>query len=118
MDGIVRSFPGKAWVINLARIAHLAGVIGLGAAMLVPARECGLWCPVMIVSGFAMLALDFWANPGYLVQVKGVWMLAKLALLLAFVIFVDQQSLLFWLVLAASVLVSHAPSRLRNRRLG
>lgn len=114
-----RHFPGKSWVVNALRVLHLAGVVGFGAALLSadPAARCGAWCPLLALSGAAILVLDLWSNPAYALQVKGAGMLAKLLLLAALVLFAEGQLAIFWTVLAASVLVSHMPGRLRNRRL-
>jgi hypothetical protein len=114
-----RGFPGKAAAINLLRVLHLAGVVGLGAMLLsgVPWQGCGAYCLLVLIPGGAILALDIWSHPAYLIEVKGAGMLVKLALVGSIPFAGDARLTLFWAALGLSVLVSHAPGSLRNRRL-
>jgi hypothetical protein len=114
-----RGFPGKAAAINLLRVLHLAGVVGLGAMLLsgAPWQGCGAYCLLVLISGGAILALDVWSHQAYILEVKGAGMLLKLALVGAIPFAGDGRVALFWAALGLSVLVSHAPGSVRNRRL-
>ena len=59
-----RGFPGKAAAINLLRVLHLAGVVGLGAMLLsgAPWQGCGAYCLLVLIPGGAILALDVWSR--------------------------------------------------------
>jgi hypothetical protein len=114
-----RGFPGKATVVNALRALHLAGVVGLGAMLIsgAPWQGCGGYCLLVLVPGVAILALDVWSHPAYLRELKGAGMLLKLALVGLIPFAGEARLALFWGALGLSVLVSHAPGRLRNRRL-
>lgn len=112
-----RDFPGRGLLINILRIAHIAGLAGISAVVLAGAggaRNCGA---VMLISGLGIVALDAWANPFYFRQAKGIGTLLKIALVLLLVAWEAGRLPLFWFVLAFSVALSHAPGRLRHRRL-
>ena len=114
-----RDFPGRSLLINLLRAAHLAGVIGLGAAMLGshPAGGTEIFVGVLIAAGVAIALLDRWANPGYFRQVNGLSVLLKVALLAGVGALAGFKAWLFWAVVMGSVLIVHAPRVLRHRKL-
>jgi len=113
-----RDFPGRRWFVSALRMLHLAGMVGVGAELLVAGPVAGYDAFVMLLvaSGAAMLALDFWSNPLYPTQFAGVAVLIKLGLLAWFVSAPGQRMWLFWIVLGWSTLAAHAPARLRHRR--
>ncbi|MBK7766606.1 MAG: hypothetical protein IPI44_11065 [Sulfuritalea sp.] len=112
-----RDFPGRGLLINLLRIAHIAGLAGISAVVLAGAGGARNWGAVMLISGLGIVALDAWANPFYFRQAKGIGTLLKVALVLLLVAWEAGRLPLFWFVLAFSVALSHAPGRLRHRRL-
>ena len=112
-----RDFPGRGLLINLLRIAHIAGLAGISAVVLAGAGGARNWGAVMLISGLGIVALDAWANPFYFRQAKGIGTLLKIALVLPLVAWEAARLPLFWFVLAFSVALSHAPGRLRHRRL-
>lgn len=116
--GTYRDFPGRRWIVSLLRMLHLAGVVGVGAELLTHAPVAGYDAFVMILvgSGAAMMALDFWSNPQYITQVAGVAVFVKLGLLAWFAADPEQRMWLFWIVLGWSTLAAHAPARIRHRR--
>ena len=116
--GTYRDFPGRRWLVSLLRMLHLAGMVGVGAELLVAAPVAGYDAFVILLvgSGAAMLALDFWSNPQYPTQFAGVAIIVKLGLLAWYVADSGQRMWLFWVVLAWSTLAAHAPARLRHRR--
>ncbi len=112
-----RDFPGRGLLINILRVAHIVGLAGISAVVLAGAAGARSWGAVMLVSGLSILALDDWANPFYFRQAKGIGTLLKMALVLLLVVWEAGRLPLFWFVLAFSVALSHAPGRLRHRRL-
>lgn len=114
-----RQFPGRRWMISLLRVLHLAGVVGVGAGLLVaaPVPAYHVFIVLLVGSGVAMLALDFWSNASYARQLAGVMMFAKLVLLVWFAFDPARRAWLFWTTLAFSTLLAHAPGRFRHRTL-
>jgi len=112
-----RDFRGRGLLINLLRVFHIAGLAGISAVMLGGAGGGEAWGALMLISGLGIVALDAWANPLYFRQAKGLGTLLKLALVLLLVVWEAGRLPLFWFVLAFSVALSHAPSRIRHRQL-
>jgi len=112
-----RDFPGRGLLINVLRIFHIAGLAGMSAVVLAGAGGAAGWGATMATSGLGIVALDAWANPVYFRQAKGLGTLLKIALVLLLVAWEAGRLPLFWLVLAFSVALSHAPGRLRHRQL-
>lgn len=114
-----RDFPGRGAVITLLRALHLAGVVGLGAAVLGmrPAAESLVYVALLTGAGIAMAGLERWSYPAYFAQLNGLTVLLKVLLLAAAGILASFNEILFWLVLVVSVLVAHAPRGVRHRRL-
>lgn len=112
-----RDFPGKAWVINTLRVAHLVGVIGIGAPLVGgPVAVAETFWLLLLAGGAGIFLLDLWAHPGYLAEVKGATMVLKLLLAGLWGVAGEWRAVLFWTLVAVSVLVAHAPSRVRGRR--
>jgi hypothetical protein len=112
-----RDFPGKRWIINLLRAAHLVGVVGIGAGVLAgwPFAQWQAYAFTLLGSGMAILLLDWWSNPRHLAQVNGLFVLAKLALMGWFMMQPGQRGWIFWVILICSALIAHAPASLRHR---
>ncbi|PKO90096.1 MAG: hypothetical protein CVU18_01930 [Betaproteobacteria bacterium HGW-Betaproteobacteria-12] len=112
----IRDFPGKRWLNLALRTAHLAGLVLLGAALL-GAGDLRSGALLTFGSGLAMFAIDLWANPAHLGETAGAGILVKLALVGLMALLPEHALSLFWLVLALSALLSHAPGAFRHRRL-
>ncbi|BBO19761.1 MAG: hypothetical protein LC123_04650 [Burkholderiales bacterium] len=111
-----RDFPGKRWLVNLLRAAHLVGVVGIGAGVLGEVAESrwfgfGL---ATLVSGLLILSLDSWTRPSYFRELAGLAVAGKLLLVGALLAWPAQRNGLFWLILVFSVLFAHAPASLRH----
>lgn len=118
MSGGFRDFRGRVALIGLLRIAHVAGVVGVGAAVLdgrAVAADGFLF--LLVASGGAIAALDAWAKRAWLGQLSGLAILAKAGLLAALVLAGIFGAAAFWGLLAFSVAAAHAPARLRHRRI-
>lgn len=112
----IRDFPGKRWLNVALRGLHLCGLVLLGASLL-GAGYTALGAAITFVSGLLMFAIDTWANPPHLREVAGFGVLVKL-LLVGLMAWQPGWALpLFWLVLALSTLLSHAPGAFRHKQL-
>jgi hypothetical protein len=112
-----RDFPGRGLLINLLRIVHIAGLAGISAVVLAGAGGAMQWGLLMAASGLVIVGLDAWANPLYFRQASGLGTLLKIGLVLLLVAWEAARLPLFWFVLAFSVALSHAPGRIRHRKL-
>ena len=117
--GQQRDFPGRGLVITLLRALHLAGVVGLGAAVLGmrPAAESLGYVALLMGAGIAMAGLERWSYPGYFSQLNGLTVLLKVLLLAGAGMLASFNEILFWLVLVGSVLVAHASRGVRHRKI-
>lgn len=114
--------PAKApawrrWLGIGLRSAHLAAVVGLGAGVL-GAPVGTLPAAATLASGLALLASELADRRVALGELAGALVLAKLALVGAMLAWPALQAPLFWLLLLASAVVSHAPKGLRHWRPG
>jgi hypothetical protein len=112
-----RDFPGRGLLINILRVFHIASLAGISAVVLAGGGHAERWGMLMLVSGLGIVALDAWANPFYFRQAKGLGTLLKIALVVLMVAWEPGRLPLFWFILAFSVALSHAPGRLRHRRM-
>lgn len=129
-DDDYRDFPGRALLISLFRIGHVAGLVGVAAwvlggqelaaagAVAMPVHVHGAAFAFLLVgAGFGMLAVDGWANPAHFRQVNGLALILKLVLVALMVVWGEARVFLFWIILVYSVAISHAPGRIRHHRL-
>ena len=114
-----RNFRGRVALITVMRALHMVGVVGCGAALLGarPIAETEAYALLLTASGASIVLLDLWANPEYFRQLSGLAIMLKLLLLAASIWLVGIQAAIFWAVLVGSVMLSHAPKRLRHFRL-
>ncbi len=114
-----RDFAGRRLVISLLRALHIASLVGVGAALL--GNGAGVtssgFAFLLIASGSAIMVLDRWSDPAYLRQANGLAMLVKVLALYVVVFAYGMSQALFWSVLILSVLITHAPARIRHRKL-
>jgi hypothetical protein len=116
-SGDFRDFRGRVALIGLLRIGHVAGVVGVGAAVLRGEVPTGLFPVLLVACGLGIASLDRWSNRAYLKQVSGLAVLLKIALLLALATFAAFGNTAFWILLVFSVAIAHAPGRVRHRRV-
>ncbi len=112
-----RDFRGRRLIVNLMRATHLVALAGFAAAVLAAGPNGWRWGIMLLLSGALMMALDAWSEPAYLRQLQGVAMLLKLLMVAAMILWQDGQQALFWLLIAYSALLSHAPGRIRHWRV-
>ena len=98
------------------RAAHVlgAGVFAGGVVLGVASDDLEGWLWLLVGAGAAVLVFDVLESPAFLVQTKGVVVLAKLAVL-ALIVVSGSGEWLLAPILFTSVVSSHAPSSVRHR---
>ncbi|MCW8885474.1 MAG: hypothetical protein OQK12_09505 [Motiliproteus sp.] len=111
-----RDFSGKRWVKIGLRTLHLMGLAGIGGAYFY-AVDAVQWLPFLwltMISGLLMLVVEVWSHGIWLLQVRGLTILFKVALLSVSALLPQAfDPALIMLVIAISSVISHAPGRLR-----
>lgn len=113
-----RFFRGQRWVNIALRSAHLVGMAGIGGGFLF-SLDSALWESYWLLTlgtGIALSLLYLWSTLAWVLELKGLAVVLKTALLaLAFAI-PDARTELFIVVVVLSSLIAHAPARVRNYR--
>jgi len=112
-----RDLPGRRWLSIVLRALHLAGVVLCAVGILGASAPAPAAVALLLATGFALYGLDLWQHPPLWREVAGVFVLVKLALVVAMALLPAAAATLFWLLLLSSALVSHAPHGVRHRRL-
>jgi hypothetical protein len=112
--GRSRNTPLLRWLNMAVRGLHLAAVIGLGAALLGAPLSAQGQSHGVLVSGFALFALDLWGKPRLLLEWSGASLLLKLAAVAAMAFSAEWRLPLFWGVVLWSALFAHAPASFRH----
>ena len=113
-----RTFPGLRWINIILRTVHLVGIAGVGGGFLYH-TPLEFWLPYLhltISSGIMLMCLAVWSNGMWLVQLRGVAMLVKL-LLLTLSMVMGVEAPLIIVVIAISGVISHAPGKVRYRKV-
>ncbi|MDD5248861.1 MAG: hypothetical protein PHY45_07745 [Rhodocyclaceae bacterium] len=116
-NGNFRDFPGRVALIAVLRIGHVAGVVGVGAAVLLGRMPSGAFLFLLVACGAGIALLDAYANRAYFRQASGLAVLLKAALLALLAAFAVFGAAAFWGFLIFSVAIAHAPGRLRHRKV-
>ncbi|MBT1444270.1 hypothetical protein KJI95_06990 [Shewanella sp. JM162201] len=98
------------------RALHLLGICGVGGGVLLGVAK-GEWQHywlLAMLSGSMLMGWEIWRDWRWLIQLKGVLTLVKLALLALFIPLPEYKAALFISILLLSVLVSHGPAGLRH----
>jgi hypothetical protein len=110
-----RTFLGKRWVRICLRTLHLIGTAGVGGGFLYHSpREA--WIPYLsltIISGFGIFLIEVWTNAIWIIQIRGVAVLIKLALLSCLHFYQEWATPALVLSIVISGLISHAPGDVR-----
>jgi len=112
-----RDLPGRRGLKIGLRAAHVLCVAGLAGAYLfeVPPSQSGPWLRAALASGLALLLLDLHESAVFVLQVRGLVVATKLALLAALPAFGSGAKWVLAALLVVSVVSSHAPGRVRYR---
>jgi hypothetical protein len=95
----------------------VAGVVLAAVGIFGGGTHAAAGTALMLLSGFALFAVDLWHRPGLWREVAGAFVLAKLALIGVMMLVPAVAGILFWLLIVASSIVSHAPHAFRHRRI-
>ncbi len=111
-----RSYPGDRWVNILVRSLHLVGVAGIGGGFLFDlpeVRYLPFW-HLAISTGCVLVLLYVWENGRWLLQLKGITIMVKLALLILASLLPAWRAELFVAVIIISGVIAHAPGKMRG----
>ncbi|SCZ67515.1 hypothetical protein [Thiohalomonas denitrificans] len=119
IPAVPRQFPGERWINIALRCLHLVGIAGISGGFLFTLAEAQ-WLPfwyLTLSSGVALSLLYVWSTALWLVQLKGIAILLKVALLAAATLFPEWRAGLFVSIILISGLIAHAPGAVRGYRL-
>jgi len=104
---------------NLIRALHIlaTGVLLGGYIFLQPAIALEPWLLASVITGLLLLAIDLHASMAVLLEVRGLLLLIKLALLLLLPIFEQLSIPLLIIVLFIGAIGSHMTKRYRHKVL-
>ncbi len=105
----------KRWTKISLRTLHLLAVAGVGGGILF-ALDKDIWIIywwLAMASGALMMLLDIISNPVWLVQIRGLVIMAKLVLLAFLGSYPAWDTTLLIVIIVVSGVISHAPGKLR-----
>jgi hypothetical protein len=112
-----RELSWRRWLSIALRTLHIVGVVLAAVAFLGNGDHAVAGVLLMLLSGFALFAIDVWQRPGLWREVAGAFIFVKLLVMVAMLLAPGMAALLFWLLLVSSSVVSHAPHGFRHRRI-
>ncbi|WP_394129517.1 hypothetical protein [Shewanella maritima] len=98
------------------RALHIIGIVGAGGGIIVGAEQ-SLWMSYWVLAmatGCLLLAWEVVRDWRWLIQLKGVLTIVKVAMLGLFIPLAAYKSELFIFIILLSVIVSHGPAGLRH----
>ena len=104
----------ERWLSEALRTAHLAGVVWVGAALVAGQPVDPRASALMVASGVALLLGELRAGRMALLELAGAVVLLKLALMVWMALDARQAAWIFWTLLVASSISSHAPKAWRH----
>lgn len=110
-----RTVPGKRWINISLRTLHLIGVAGIGGGFLYSAPQAA-WLPFLrltILSGVGLFVLEIYSHGIYLVQLRGLAVIAKILLLFALLFWGEYAGAILIAIIVLSGVFSHAPGDVR-----
>lgn len=111
-----RAMPGRRWISIISRTLHLIGICGLAGAYLYsqPLEAWVHFLYLTVLSGLVMTVLEVYADGIWLIQLRGTAIGVKLILLSTMLWWFDEpNAVIYFIVIAISGVVSHAPGKLR-----
>lgn len=110
-----RSFRGRRGVKVLLRSLHVlcAGILTGAYLFDAGARSRSSWLLASVATGLLILLLDLHESGTFLLQVRGLVVVGKIGTLGALPLFAGYEVWVLSSVVVGSVLISHAPSRIR-----
>jgi len=114
LNGVRKDFVGRRWLSIILRSLHLAGVVLVGVGVLSNGTQSAAGFVLMLLTGFALYVLELWRHPRCWREIAGLLTPVKLITLLVMMLVPELTVPLFWLLLIASSVVSHAPYEFRH----
>jgi hypothetical protein len=111
-----RDSRGLRWLSIALRSLHLVGVVLAGAALFGGSPFQVTAFALMLITGFCLFGIELWSNRLHWRELAGVFIPLKLLLVAAMILMPNYAAVLFWLLLIASSVISHAPRAFRHRR--
>ena len=111
MDGTAT----KRWTKISLRTLHLLAVAGVGGGVLF-GLDKDLWINywwLAMASGILMILIDWISNPVWIIQIRGLVIILKLALLLLLGYNTNWDGMLLMSIIIISAVISHAPGSVR-----
>jgi hypothetical protein len=105
----------KRWTKISLRTLHLLAVAGVGGGVLFGLNK-DLWINywwLALASGILMILIDWISNPVWIIQIRGLVIILKLALLLLLGYNTNWDSMLLMSIIIISAVISHAPGNVR-----
>lgn len=105
----------KRWTKISLRTLHLVSVAGVGGGILFGLDKV-VWVNywwLALASGILLMAIDIVSNPVWLVQVRGLAIYLKLAMLGIMGVCPQWAGMILLAVIILSSVISHAPGNLR-----
>lgn len=113
----LRDFRGRRWFMIALRSLHLVGVVLVGCALIAGQQDHRAGAAaLMLLTGLGMYGVEVWSKPSHAVELAGLFIPLKLCVVAAMIVLPQVAATLFWLLLIASSVVSHAPGRFRHIR--
>ncbi len=111
-----RDFPGHRALKLALRASHVlsAGVYAATYILDVSEAAHGDWLAAALLSGLLILLLDLYESGAFLLQVRGLFLVGKLALLLGLHLADVESGWALGALVFASVVSSHAPGSIRH----
>ncbi len=111
-----RDFPARRMTRTLLRAVHVlcGGVLLGGYVFAVTGSALSMWWYATVVSGGLLFATDLHASCAVLIEVRGLVVVAKLALLLMLPATGELATWLLAAVLLIGAVSSHLPGRYRH----
>src|SRR5450759_5645684 len=92
-------YPWRRWLSIALRSLHRAGVVLAGVAILGNGTLSVAGVVLMLLTGFALYGIELWHHPDLWREVAGVFIAAKLIVLLAMLLVPNVAGPLFWFLL-------------------
>ena len=110
-----RYLPGNRWLNVALRTLHLVGIAGIGGGYFYAAQDYTWrwYLDLCLISGTLLALLFIYSNGIWLLQLRGLVIMLKLALFYAIVLWPSVAIPLLIVILVLSGWIAHAPAKTR-----
>ena len=112
-----RNFPGRRVIRSLLRAAHVAATAVLLGGHFVdgPLERLAPFLWVALATGALLIVSELLSSFAWLFEVRGLFVLAKFALLSLILVFWESRAAILLIVMLFSVALAHASGTIRHR---